>query len=251
MTITVLNKGFVSLIDYMGSDLSAVNAARVSFGKRSQLEYQCNTCFSPVSRVQLFCSECGGVSFGEGLSKKDRKLLTYLIDHNHISPFRHSTVTFHIKAPIFVFRQWMKHRVASEFNEISGRYVDLSEAEFYIPAVGEFRKPGTTNKQGSDGPIEDANIQEDVYNIYSRSVEKSLNEYKKLISLGVCKEQARCVLPVSLYSEVYWTASLQAIAHFINLRLDGHAQKEIQMYAQAIYKLTESLFPVSLPLLTK
>ena len=121
--IKVLDKGFVRLIDHMGSDLSVVNAARVSFGKRKE-------------------------AFEEG----DAKLIGYLAEHEHTSPFRHTALTLHVKAPIFVFRQWMKHRIGSEFNEISGRYVEFPEDEFFVPET--FRKQAKVNKQGSEGEID-------------------------------------------------------------------------------------------------
>ena len=120
---SVLDRGFVRLIDHMGSDLSVVNAARVSFGKRK-----------------------------ETFDEADGKLVEYLARHDHTSPFRHTALTFHVKAPIFVFRQWMKHRIASEFNEISGRYVEFPEDEFYVP--GSFRRQAKVNKQGSEGEVD-------------------------------------------------------------------------------------------------
>ncbi|HNX94459.1 MAG TPA: FAD-dependent thymidylate synthase [Holophaga sp.] len=212
--IHVLDRGFVQLIDHMGSDLSIVNAARVSFGKRKE-------------------------SFDEG----DAKLVRYLAAHEHTSPFRHTALTFHVKAPIFVFRQWMKHRIGSEFNEISGRYVEFPEDEFYVPE--HFRQQAKVNKQGSEGEIDEAN-RDRAKELYLAACRNSVGQYRELLSLGVCREQARCVLPLGLYSEVYWTASLQAVAHFIHLRTDGHAQWEIQQYGQAIRQVTEAVFPVGL-----
>lgn len=209
----VLDKGFVELIDHMGSDLSIVNAARVSFGKRKE-------------------------SFDEG----DAKLVRYLASHEHCSPFRHAYVTLHIKAPIFVLRQWMKHRIASEFNEISGRYVEF-QPDYYVPC--EFRSQSENVKQGSDGLL-DENKSAMARSSYLIACNTSFMHYKHLIDLGVAKEQARCVLPLGLYSEVYWTASLQTIAHFLYLREDSHAQQEIQEYAAAVRRLVEPLFPVSL-----
>lgn len=211
---SVLDRGFVKLIDHMGSDLSVVNAARVSFGKRK-----------------------------EQLDEGDEKLISYLASHEHTSPFRHTAMTFHVKAPIFVMRQWMKHRIGSEFNEISGRYVEFPEDEFYVPQV--FRQQAKVNKQGSEGEIEEEN-RERARELYLAACRGSLAHYKELISLGVCREQARCVLPLGLYSEAYWTASLQAVAHFIYLRADSHAQWEIQQYAHAVRGVAESLYPASL-----
>ncbi len=212
--IQVLNKGFVRLIDHMGSDLSVVNAARVSFGKVKE-------------------------SFDEG----DAKLVDYLAAHEHTSPFRHTALTLHVKAPIFVFRQWMKHRIGSEFNEISGRYVEFPEDEFFVPEV--FRRQAKVNKQGSEGAIDEKDRAR-AMEAFLESCRGAVAHYKELLALGVCREQARCVLPLGLYSEVYWTVSLQAVAHFIRLRADGHAQWEIQQYAAAVRELVEPLFPVGL-----
>jgi thymidylate synthase (FAD) len=212
--IKVLDKGFVSLIDHMGSDLSVVNAARVSFGKRKE-------------------------AFEEG----DAKLMVYLAEHEHTSPFRHTALTLHVKAPIFVFRQWMKHRIGSEFNEISGRYVEFPEDEFFVPEV--FRRQAKVNKQGSEGAIDPAN-QGQALECYLESCRGAVAHYKELLSFGVCREQARCVLPLALYSEVYWTVSLQAVAHFIRLRADSHAQWEIQQYAAAVRSVVEPVYPVGL-----
>ncbi len=212
--IQVLNKGFVRLIDHMGSDLSVVNAARVSFGKVKE-------------------------SFDEG----DAKLVDYLAAHEHTSPFRHTALTLHVKAPIFVFRQWMKHRIGSEFNEVSGRYVEFPEDEFFVPEV--FRRQAKVNKQGSEGAIDEKDRAR-AMEAFLESCRGAVAHYKELLALGVCREQARCVLPVGLYSEVYWTVSLQAVAHFIRLRADAHAQWEIQQYAAAVRELVEPLYPVGL-----
>lgn len=212
--IKVLDKGFVRLIDHMGSDLSVVNAARVSFGKMK-------------------------ASFEDS----DAKLVDYLAEHEHTSPFRHTALTLHVKAPIFVFRQWMKHRIGSEFNEISGRYVEFPEDEFFVPAI--FRQQAKVNKQGSEGEIAEANRAQALAS-YLASCREAVGYYKEMLSLGVCREQARCVLPLALYSEVYWTVSLQAVAHFIRLRADSHAQWEIQQYAAAVREVVEPLYPVGL-----
>ena len=217
--ITVLDRGFVRLVDHMGTDLTIVNAARVSFGKRK-----------------------------ESFDAKDTELVDYLALNEHTAPFRHAYLTFHVKAPIFVFRQWMKHRIASDFNEISGRYVEFQEDEFFVPA--HFRQQAKVNKQGSAGEIEEGR-REVALDAFLEACQQSVVQYKKLIELGVCREQARCVLPLGLYSEVYWTASLQAVAHFLHLRLDSHAQWEIRQYAQAVRDLTEPLFPSGLTALMK
>jgi thymidylate synthase (FAD) len=212
--ITVLDKGFVRLVDAMGSDLSVVNAARVSFGKRKD-------------------------TFEEG----DVKLINYLAMHEHTSPFRHAYLQFHVKAPIFVFRQWMKHQVGCSWNEISGRYVEFPDDEYFVPAA--FRQQAKVNKQGSEGEIEAEN-REAAMAAYLDACRNSVAQYKAMLELGVCREQARCVLPLGLYSEVYWTTSLQAVAHFIRLRSESHAQWEIQEYARAVRALMEDRFPASL-----
>ncbi len=212
--IKVLDKGFVRLIDHMGSDLSVVNAARVSYGKMK-----------------------------DSFEASDAKLVDFLAEHEHTSPFRHTALTLHVKAPIFVFRQWMKHRIGSEFNEISGRYVEFPEDEFFVPEL--FRRQAKVNKQGSEGEIDAANRARALES-YLEGCRGAVAHYKELLSLGVCREQARCVLPVALYSEVYWTVSLQAVAHFIRLRADSHAQWEIQQYAAAVRQVVEPLYPVGL-----
>lgn len=218
-SIPVLDRGFVRLIDHMGTDLTVVNAARVSFGKRK-----------------------------EAFDGKDAELVGYLAEHEHTAPFRHAYLTFHVKAPIFVFRQWMKHQVGCSWNEISGRYVEFPDDEYFVPA--SFRQQAKVNKQGSEGEIAEAHRAQ-AHEIYVEACRTSVANYKKLIELGVCREQARCILPLGLYSEVYWTVSLQAAAHFLHLRLDSHAQWEIRQYAEAVRQLIEPLFPESLKALMK
>lgn len=215
MQITVLDKGFVSLVDHMGSDISVVNSARVSFGKRT-----------------------------EELRPRDEKLIKYLWEHKHSSPFRHATVQFHIKAPIFVLEQWMKHQVGCSWNRASLRYIEF-EGDFHQPEF--FRLQSKDNKQGSFGELGIAQELE-AQAIFEKASLDSLASYHALLDKGVCKEQARCVLPVSLYTECYWTASLQALMHFLVLREDSHAQKEIQEYAKAIRQLVSPIFPTSLKL---
>lgn len=215
MKINVLDKGFVSLVDSMGSDLSVVNSARVSFGKRT-----------------------------DELRPRDEKLIKYLWEHKHSSPFRHATVQIHIKAPIFVLEQWMKHQVGCSWNRASLRYIEF-KGDYFTPNY--FRIQSKDNKQGSEGAIKPS---DELYaqELYTEVSEKCMEAYHKLLELGVCKEQARCVLPVSLYTECYWTCSLQALMHFLSLREDSHSQWEIQEYARAVRKLVTPLFPISLKL---
>lgn len=208
----VLDKGFVTLIDSMGSDLSVVNAARISYGKQKDV-----------------------------FDAKDEILVKYLAEHEHQSPFRHAYITLHIKAPIFVFRQWMKHQIGCSFNELSMRYAEVTEDDFYLPEI--FREQAVVNKQGSHGIV---SSNESAKGVYRVACEKAVLCYKQLLEQGVCREQARCVLPVAMYSEVYWTTSLQAVAHFIRLRTDSHAQWEIQQYANAVKDICIELYPISL-----
>ena len=207
--IPLLDRGFVKLVDFMGSDLRAVNAARVSFG---------------------------GVSKGED---KDKALIKYLMEHEHLSPFEHCTFQFHIKCPIFVARQWMRHRIAS-YNEVSARYTEVKD-EFYIPA--EFRVQDTRNKQGSLASKDLDN--EKLLKIYTESIEASYQAYQKLLDAGVAREMARGLLPVSQYTQFYWTVNARSLLNFIHLRADSHAQYEIRVYAQAIEKIFKEKLPWS------
>ena len=211
----VLDKGFVEIVDVMGSDLSVVNSARVSFGKKA-----------------------------EKIRPRDERLINYLWEHNHSSPFRHATLQFHIKAPIFVLRQWMKHQVGCAWNEISGRYVEF-DYEFYTPQ--HFRVQSKDNKQGSEGAV-DPKTESTAQNLYWDTCDNAMQSYSALLNMGVAKEQARMVLPLNLYSECYWTASLQAVMHFLKLREDSHSQWEIQEYARSIREISKKYFPVSLKL---
>tara|TARA_Y100001963_G_C6751166_1_gene434299 strand:- start:1023 stop:1670 length:648 start_codon:yes stop_codon:yes gene_type:complete len=206
-TIDVLDKGFVRLVDSMGSDLSVVNAARISYNRAS-----------------------------EEMNDKDLKLLKYLWDNKHTSPFRHAFVQIHIKAPLFVLRQWQKHQIGCSWNEMSGRYVQMKE-EFYNPLI--WRKQHDSNKQSSSGQIDDQMYADDEY--YD-AITCCVDVYRNLLNAGVAREQARLVLPVSLYSECIWTCSLQALMHFLKERMHQSAQLEIQCYARAVLDLTSSLF---------
>jgi len=196
--------GFVMLEASMGSAVSIVNAARVSMGRK-------------VSEI----------------TEPDRRLLSYLWEHEHTSPFRHVQLQFHIKAPIFVLRQWMKHQVGCAWNEISGRYVTF-EQEAWTPNV--WREQSPLIKQGSGGDLEEVKS-EAAADLYASAMKESFHAYEALLALGVAKEQARLVLPLSLMSECYWTASLQAVIHFLRLRRDGHAQAEIRAFADAVWSL--------------
>ena len=214
----VLDHGFVEVIDSLGSDLTVVNSARVSFGKRK-----------------------------EKFDKSDERLVRYLAKYKHYSPFRHLQVQFHIKAPEFVMRQWYKHVVGIEttsnssakdhaWNEISGRYVPVED--YYIPSV--FRKQSEDNKQASEGEIESQELAD---MIWSSTLKSTTDAYEGLLKLGVAKEQARAMLPLSQYTKGWWTAAFQSIMNFIELRDEKTAQVEIQEYARALKKIMLDVFP--------
>jgi len=199
----------------MGSDLSVVNAARVSFGKKSE--------WNPDWREDEYTE----------LLPKDNKLINYLAKHRHISPFGHCFASFHIKAPIFVARQLVKHKFL-RWNEISRRYVD-SEPEFYEPS--NWRGRAEDKKQGSDGVVDVGD--------WGDTNWACLKAYQDLLSNGVCPEQARMVLPQSMITEWYWSGSLDAFADMCNLRCAGDTQLETRRVANQICKTMNKLFPVS------
>ena len=220
MKIDVLDKGYIEVVDTLGDDLTPVNAARVSFGGRS-----------------------------DTFTEKDKRLSKFLIKHKHFSPFRHQHIMVIIKAPEFVLRQWYKHVVGIEttsthatkdhaWNEISGRYVEVED--FYYPEV--WRKQSEDNKQASEGELDDLQQKRMslAYNTYMNQVEMI---YDNMISAGVAKEQARIVLPLSQYTQVWWTASFQSVMNFIELRDEPTAQVEIQEYARALKKIMLDAFP--------
>lgn len=215
----------INYIDHMGSDLRVVNAARVSFDKVSTWE--------KVSDNDPFEAAIINV-----LSEKDAKLIRYLAKHKHWTPFGHCQATFRIKAPIFVARQLGKHQVGMVWNEVSRRYVD-NEPEFYEPEV--WRKRADNVKQGSsDEEFHDGDL------VWLDNHVKGLKTiYLKLVDKGCCPEQARMVLPQSMYTEWYWTGSLAAWARVCHLRLDRHTQKETQDVAKMLDKEMEKLYPIS------
>ena len=213
MSIEVTYKGS------MGNDLTVVNAARVSFGKESEWEYE----------------ESDAYSFKQHLKTKDRKLIQYLAKHKHISPFGHCFASFHIKAPVFVARQLVKHKFL-RWNEISRRYVDY-EPEFYVPDV--WRGRSKDKKQGSSGKI---TVSSDLAINMAESAKK---DYQYLLDLGICPEQARMVLPQSMMTEWYWSGSLDAFADMCKLRCKPDTQAETAEVAWEIDRIMIDLFPVS------
>lgn len=223
-TIPVLDHGFVRYIDHMGSDERICEAARISYKSPSKGEEQ------------------------------DKKLLTYLWKNKHTSPFEMVKLTLNIKLPIFVMRQYVRHRMQN-LNEVSARYTELP-GEFYIPT--KWRKQDDKNKQGS---IAEANWDEipeceggmalGSYNqLFSRRLKSQCDaayeEYKWMISCGVAREMARMVLPVNIYTEIYACWDMKNLLHFITLRDDSHAQAEIQEYGKAIKSICKELFPMTM-----
>ncbi|SDW23427.1 thymidylate synthase (FAD) [Paenibacillus sp. PDC88] len=225
--ITVLDEGYVRLVDVMGSDLTVVNAARVSYSKESK-----------------------------ELTERDVRLIKFLAREGHSSPFRHALAQFEIYAPLMVARQWHKYIIGSShqeavgdsmnaWNESSRRYI-TEEPAFYIPNPDEWRSAPANSKQGSGDPIN----RDDAY-AFSLQLEDYIKQgeglYAHAIEYGICAEQARLFLPAyGMYVRWYWTASLQSVCHFLAQRLEHDAQVEIQLYAKAVLTLIESKFPVSI-----
>lgn len=205
----ILDSGFIRLTDSVGTDQTVVKTARVSYG-----------------------NETKG-------AEADRKLLKYLLDNKHETPFEHLVFTFHVKCPIFVARQWFRHRIGS-FNEISGRYVKL-DTEFWIPM--EWRSNNQDNKQSSAQA--DYSLQETAHlsTIYHQAINECETAYEQLLDSGVAREQARGVLPLATYTEFYWTVNARSLFNFLRLRMDTAAQYEIQVYAKAILDLVKPIAP--------
>ncbi len=200
--IKVFEEGFVRLDDAMADDLSVVNAARVSFGVRR-----------------------------ETLEDADRHLISFLMRERHGTPFEHNSFRFHVRCPIFVAREWFRHRIGS-FNELSGRYSEL-ETVGYIPELSSIRtqlgKPGAYTFEPTR-----PEIAEDAVEAIQFAYMTAFAEYKRMLSMGVAKEVARIVLPVGIYTEFYWTVNARSLMNFLSLRLDETAQYEIREYANAV-----------------
>lgn len=209
----VLDKGFVRLVDYMGGDARIVQAARVSYG-------------------------AGTKSFRE-----DSALIDNLLRQEHTSPFEQVILTFHVKLPIFVARQWIRHRTA-RVNEVSGRYSVMKD-DFYVPAAAAIAMQSTDNKQGREHEA----LPEDAARSYISRMEQgqraAYQEYSELIEAGLARELARIDLPLSLYTEWYWQIDLHNLFRFISLRLDPHAQMEIREYARVLLEITRAVAPAA------
>lgn len=219
--INVLDKGYVRLVDVMGSDLTVANAARVSYAKESKK-----------------------------LTDRDVKLIKFLAREGHTSPFRHAMAQFEVYAPLMVARQWWKYVVGSDhtmdaWNESSRRYI-TEEPEFYLPRIDEWRSAPANSKQGS-GDLTAEEVAGTAHWNLDAHIKNSISLYEKALEEGICAEQARLFLPAyGMYVRWYWTSSLQAVAHFLAQRLEHDAQKEIQEYAKAILTLIEKRFPVAI-----
>src|SRR5690606_20786607 len=211
--IPVLDHGFVRLVDYLGGDERIVQAARVSYGE------------------------------GTKTVREDAALIDYLLRHHHTSPFEQVILTFHVKMPIFVARQWIRHRTA-RLNEISGRYSVMRD-EFYVPRRHEVRFQSTVNRQGSDDRAVPPELQERVLELLAAGQTRSYEEYETLLQDDVARELARINLPLSLYTEMYWQCDLNNLFHFLRLRLDWHAQYEIRAYGDAVATAVKAVSPVA------
>lgn len=212
MKIDCLDKGFVELIDTMGTDTSIVEAARISTGSKNKTPEQ------------------------------DRQLIRYLMRNKHTSPFEMCELKFHIKMPIFVMRQWVRHRTAN-LNEVSGRYSEIKD-EFYLPELENICKQGKINKQGSEDIFDngaDVAFRADV----EASARNSFVLYQTYLAVDVARETARIALPLNTYTEIFWKMDLRNLLHFIMLRIDPHAQYEIRVYAEALAEIVKAKFPVT------
>lgn len=246
----------VELIDHLGTDLTVVNAARVSFDKQSGWDVRCWSCGGLMADSDL-CPHCGEDNSGgdpaesRALSAADTKLIAYLAKHNHWSPFAHTSIQLRVKAPIFVARQLVKHQVGGVWNEVSRRYVD-SEPEFYFPEVWRGR-PTDGAKQGSSGVVErmDGYAGNSSVQAYANTAaSNALGLYYEMLAAGVAPEQARMILPQGAMTEWYWTGSLMFFARVCAQRLDPHAQAETSEVARQIAGIVRPLFPVSWLVLT-
>jgi len=211
--IPVLDKGFVRLVDYLGGDDRIVQSARVSYG-------------------------AGTKSY-----RQDRGLIHYLIKNWHTSPFEQVQLTFHTKMPIFVARQWVRHRTA-RLNEISGRYSVMRD-EFYVPEPEQIRPQSENNKQGRSEERFSAEEEQQIISLLEAEQRTVYGNYEKLLDMNVARELARSNLPLSLYTEWYWQIDLHNLFHFLHLRMDPHAQYEIRVYAEAMALCAKAVAPIA------
>jgi thymidylate synthase (FAD) len=212
-SIPVLDKGFVRLVDYMGGDARIVQTARVSYGE------------------------------GTKTIRQDAGLIDYLLRHEHTSPFEHVIFEFHCKMPIFVARQWIRHRTA-RLNEISGRYSVMKD-EFYLPPREHISLQSVDNKQGRESEAVPVELQDKVLELLKSDQSASFANYEEILSDNIARELARINLPLSMYTEWYWQMDLKNMLHFLKLRMDSHAQWEIQEYARAIATVVKAVCPMA------
>jgi thymidylate synthase (FAD) len=207
----VLDKGFVRLVDYLGGDARIVQAARVSYGE------------------------------GTKSYREDAGLIDYLLRRRHTSPFEQVVLTFHVKLPIFVARQWIRHRTA-RLNEISGRYSVMKD-DFYVPAPADLALQSSDNKQGRSPEPLSPEAAGEIRSALEAAQKQAYGDYTALIKGNLARELARINLPLSLYTEIYWQIDLHNLFHFLELRLDPHAQKEIRLYAEVLLDITRKVAP--------
>jgi thymidylate synthase (FAD) len=211
--IDVLNEGFIRLDAAMADDLSVINAARVSFGTRK-----------------------------EAMDERDEGLIGFLMRERHGTPFEHNAFRFHVRCPIFVMREWIRHRIGS-FNELSGRYAKMDEA-YYVPAVDDVRtqvgKPGSYTFERVDEEMAQRTI-----NMIEASCRMSYEAYDAMLDNGIARELARTVLPVGVMTEFYWTVNARSLMNFLSLRNQQHAQREIRRYAEAVETMFEKQMPTT------
>jgi len=235
----------VEYLDHMGTDLDVCNAARVSFAKTSKWETQdCEDVFDIPEGWNLEFEDDN--AYLKKLSEQDQKLIKYLAEHNHWSPFSHCYLKFRIKAPIFVARQLQKHTVGLAWNEVSRRYVD-DEPEFYFPDT--WRAKAENVKQGSSHTPVQLDDNDPLY--IEQTITANLNLYNYLLDMGTCAEQARMVLPQNTMTEWIWSGSLAAFARVVKLRTDPHSQYETRLVAHGIKYSLVNHFPYSTEALLK
>jgi thymidylate synthase (FAD) len=209
----VLDKGFIRLVDYLGNDERIVAAARVSYGK------------------------------GVKTPAEDKRLINRLLKDEHTSPFEQVVFTFHVKLPIFVARQWIRHRTA-RVNEISGRYC-VMKAEFFEPAKNAIAFQNVNNKQGRSSEKVSMDVKKQVLEVLEKGRQDAYQGYEELLENDIARELARVTLPLSLYTEWYWQIDLHNLFRFLTLRLDPHAQLEIRQYAAVMHSIGATVCPVA------
>ncbi len=235
--VRVLDKGFVRIVGYL---VDLVDTRPLGFD-----DHMANTGFAVDNGHTLDAQivRAARVSYGKGTKtvREDEKLIRYLLEHEHWSPFEMVEFKFHVKAPLFVARQWFRHRTAS-VNEISARY-SVIENEFYVP--DKWRRQDTKNRQGSADEL-DHLTNAYATDAYTEALEHAYQAYESLLSAGVAREMARMVLPQSVYTQFYWKQDLRNLLHFLKLRLAPEAQWEIRQYARAILEIVRPLVPVTI-----